>query len=274
MSGIGRTLGRRHVRALAIVAVALGVMLPAGKAQAAPSQADCDARPNNTPQKMIECIRVGQVRAHQAALQAIADANGGTRAAGLPGYTASVDYVVDTLEAAGWNVTLDEFPFQFFPPAVLQQLTPVSATYETGVFTNSGTGDVTGSVIPVDINLTPPRASTSGCEAADFAVLDFSGPSDIALIQRGTCTFAQKVQNAEAAGAEAVIIFNQGNDPTREGLIVGTLVPFQASVPVVGASFADGAALSQPGSTAHVKVDPPESRPPGQRDRREKGRQQ
>ena len=33
--------------------------------------------------------------------------------------------------------------------------------------------------------------------------------------------------NAEEAGAEAVIIFNQGNDPTREGLIVGhAAIPF------------------------------------------------
>ena len=55
--------------------------------------------------------------------------------------------------------------------------------------------------------------------------LDFSGPADIALIQRGTCTFSDKAVNAETAGAEAVIIFNQGNDPTREGLIVGTLPP-------------------------------------------------
>lgn len=38
-----------------------------------------------------------------------------------------------------------------------------------------------GTVIPVDISLTPPRASTSGCESADFAGLDFSGPNDIAL---------------------------------------------------------------------------------------------
>ena len=38
------------------------------------------------------------VREHQAALQAIADANGGTRAAATPGYNASVDYVVKTLE--------------------------------------------------------------------------------------------------------------------------------------------------------------------------------
>ena len=58
-------------------------------------------------------------------------------------------------------------------------------------------------MIPVDINLAPPRASTSGCEDADFAGLDFSGPNDIALIQRGTCTFADKAVNAEEAGAEA-----------------------------------------------------------------------
>ncbi len=223
--------------------------------------AACANRVNNTHAKLLECVTLEGVREHQAAFQAIADANGGTRAAGTPGYDASVDYVVERLTAAGYIVTLDEFPYEFFPPPTLQQLTPVQATYETGVFTNSGVGTVTGNVIPVDINLTPPRASTSGCEAADFAGLAFSGPADIALIQRGTCTFALKVQNAEAAGAEAVVIFNQGNDPTREGLIVGTLDPFHASVPVLGASFADGVALAQPGSTALVQVDPPEDRP-------------
>ena len=35
----------------------------------------------------------------------------------------------------------------------LEQLTPVSATYPTGAFTGSGPGDVTGTVIPVDIQL-------------------------------------------------------------------------------------------------------------------------
>jgi Zn-dependent M28 family amino/carboxypeptidase len=118
-------------------------------------------------------------------------------------------------------------------------------------------------VIPVDINLVPPRASTSGCEAVDdFDGLDFSGPADIALIQRGTCPFADKAINAEAAGAEAVIIFNQGDTPDREGLIVGTLGGLNiVAIPVIGASFADGVALSQAGSTALVDVDPPEDRP-------------
>jgi len=65
-----------------------------------------------------------------------------------------------------------------------------------------------------------------------------------------------KAQNAQAAGASAVIIFNQGDTPLREGLIIGTLLPFIAGIPVVGGSFADGVALSQAGTQARVKVDP------------------
>jgi len=146
---------------------------------------------------------------------------------------------------------------------VLEQLTPSPpgpVEYESGAFTGSGAGEVTGPVIPVDINLEGDRASTSGCEDSDFAGLDFSGDNDIALIQRGTCTFADKALNAEEAGAEAVIIFNQGNDATRMDLIVGTLEPTVVTIPVVGASFEQGVALAQPGSTAHILVIPSETR--------------
>jgi Zn-dependent M28 family amino/carboxypeptidase len=212
----------------------------------------CDTRVNNTHAKLMECITLEGVREHQAALQSIADENGGNRAAGTPGYDASVAYVVDKMEAAGYDVTLDEFPFTYLAPATLQQLAPTSAEYETGPYTGTGYGSVTGAVTPVDINLAMPRANTSGCEAADFA--GFTA-GNIALVQRGTCPFAAKAANAQAAGASAVIIFNQGNDPTREGLIVGSLVPgAPISIPVVGASFADGQALSQPGSSAYINV--------------------
>lgn len=254
---------RRRVARAGLVAAAMAAttLIPVSAA-AAPSQDGCDTRNNNTYDKLLECVRVDGVREHQAAFQAIADANGGIRAAGTEGYEQSVDYVVDTMEAAGWNVTVEEFPFIFTPPPVLQQLTPVTGTYETGAYTGSGFAEVSSGVIGVDLALEPPRASTSACEASDFVGLDFSGPADIALIQRGTCSFAIKALNAEAAGAEAVIIFNQGNDPTREGLIVGTLGgPNIVAIPVVGASFADGVSLSQAGATAFVDVDPPESRP-------------
>jgi Zn-dependent M28 family amino/carboxypeptidase len=233
----------------------------------------CENRNNNTINKLLECVTVDGVRSHQAALQAAADATeGGNRAAGFPGYDASVAYVVDTLEAAGYDVELDPFAFTFVPPATLQQLAPIAATYETGAFTGSGFGTLTGGVIGVDLALgdstwpNDPGTSTSGCEPSDFAGLDFSGPADIALIQRGTCFFSEKAVNAEAAGAEAVIIFNQGNSPTRTGLIVANASalpdgsPSNLTVPVVGGSFANGIALSQTGSEAFIDVDPPETR--------------
>ena len=130
-------------------------------------------RSNNTYQKLLECITVEGVREHQAAFQAIADNSDdpvypGTRAAGTDGYADSVDYVAGLLRDAGYDVTLDPVEITFNFPAVLQQLTPVEADYDTGVFTGSGSGTVEGRVIPVDINLAPPRASTSGCEAADL----------------------------------------------------------------------------------------------------------
>lgn len=257
--------GRMSRRLAPVAALGLlAALLPIAAAEAQPSAA-CENRNNNTYRKLLECVTVSGVREHQEQFQKIADSNDdpfypGSRAAGTKGYADSVDYVAGLLDAAGYEVTLDPFEFEFVFPALLQQLTPVNADYDTGAFTNSGSGDVTGAVIPVDINLVPPRASTSGCEAADFAGLDFSGPNDIALIQRGTCTFADKATNAEAAGAEAVVIFNQGNAPDREGLIVGTLAPATPGIPVVGASFADGAALAQPGSTARVRVLPSETR--------------
>jgi Zn-dependent M28 family amino/carboxypeptidase len=245
---------------LALVALTL----PAS-ASSAPPRVACENRTNNTYASLLECVTLDGVRSHQQAFQEIADDNEdpsypGTRAAGTAGYQGSVDYVAGLLEDAGYEVTLDEFEFGFEFPALLEQLTPVAATYPSGSFTGAGFGEVTGAVIPVDINLVPPRASTSGCEAADFAGLDFSGPANIALIQRGTCTFAMKALNAVAAGAEAVVVFNQGNTPDREGLIVGTLAPDSVTIPVVGASFADGVALAQPGSTAHIETVAPETR--------------
>jgi Zn-dependent M28 family amino/carboxypeptidase len=238
------------------ILTALMVGAPTVAAADPPTSAACDARTNNNHQKLLECVTLEGVREHQAALQAIADANDGTRLAGTPGYTESVEYVVERMTAAGYDVSLNPFPFVFVPPAVLQQISPISATYETGAFTGTGYGTVTAAVTAVDIVLAPPRDPvTSGCEAADFVGFP---AGNIALIQRGTCAFADKALNAEAAGASAVIIFNQGNTPTREGVIIGTLGGADiVDIPVVGASFANGVALSEPGSTALVEIGEP-----------------
>ena len=262
----------RVFRLFTMIAVLAMTLAYAPAAQAGPKS--CDNRTNDTFEKLTECVNLSGVREHQAALQAIADENGGNRAAGTSGYDASVEYVVDRMTAAGYNVTIDEFPFVYVPIPLLQQLTPIAATYESEVFTGTGSGDVTAAVTAIDINLAPPQATTSGCdgqftEASVGAPIlpDPTGPDDfasftsgnIALIQRGGCSFALKVTNAQAAGASAVIIFNQGNTPLRADLVTGTLAPLTASIPVVGASFANGALLAQAGTTARVKVDPPQT---------------
>ena len=248
---------KRSIRILTILAVLASALAftPAAFADIE----DCDERVNNTHAKLLECVTLEGVREHQAAFQSFADANGGTRAAGTPGYDASVAYVVERLTAAGYNVSLNAFPFVFVPPAVLQQLSPIAAVYETGAFTGTGFGDVTGTITAVDLQLGLGNASSSGCEPADFAGFT---PGNIALIQRGTCSFAIKALNAEAAGASAVIIFNQGNTggTDRQDLIVGTLGGTNVvAIPVVGGSYNNGVALSQPGSIAHIRVDAPQN---------------
>jgi len=267
----------KSVRILVLLTIITATFAYAPRAEA--GSKSCDKRTNDTFEKLMECVTLAGVREHQSALQAIANDNGGTRAAGTPGYEDSVDYVVAKMQAAGYNVTLNSFPFVFVPPPTLQQLTPVDATYQTGAFTGTGFGVVTASVTPVDINLIPPRANTSGCQGAFTEpavgapiVPDPDGPDDfagfpagnIALIQRGGCSFGLKAKNAEAGGASAVILFNQGDTPLRVDLIVGTLggpavLGTPITIPYVGASFANGEALAQAGSSAYIKVDPPQN---------------
>ena len=164
-----------------------------------------DSRVNNTHRKLLECVTLDGVRAHQAALQAVAPANGGFRLSGTPGYDQSVDYVVATLGEAGYEVTVQPFQYSDFitlGPSTLEQLGPVPTTYLEGsdynVMTESEPGEVSGAVTAVDLQLIDPATSTSGCEAADFAGFP---AGNIALVQRGACAFGLKAENAAAAGA-------------------------------------------------------------------------
>jgi Zn-dependent M28 family amino/carboxypeptidase len=195
--------------------------------------------------KFRDDVTVSGILGHERALQKIANDNGGTRASGTPGYDASVAYVQRRLEKAGYKVTRQQFDFKFFrelAPAQLSQVTPTATDYEPSTLVYSGSADVTGTLTPIDVTI-PPTAepsSTSGCEASDFVPAPGSEPA-IALIQRGTCTFEDKANNAQAAGYDAVIIFNEGQ-PGRDELLEGTLGNPE-TIPVVGASFADGKAL-------------------------------
>jgi Zn-dependent M28 family amino/carboxypeptidase len=231
---------------------------------ASPAAADPD---NNNSQKLRAAVTVSGVREHQANLQAIADANNGTRYAGSPGHVASVQYVADRMNAAGYDVSTQPFTYQFNgdeTPAVLNRLSPAPKSFVNRVdfrsMSGSRDGDVTAPLVAVDLVVPSPgdNGNTSGCEAADFAGFPAGA---VALMQRGTCTFQIKLNNAAAAGAVAGIVFNEGNSPDRSNLNFGNAGTPAPPIPGVTTTFAAGnelrgATLNGPtGSTVRVKVD-------------------
>ena len=205
-----------------------------------------------------KAVTLAGIRAHQQALQNIADANGGTRLAGTAGYDESAEYVYDKAVAAGYVVSTQEFTFQLVSdvsPPVFAQTAPTPTTYVDGVdfmtATYSGSGDNTR---PVSV----PSGDNRGCFAADFAGFP---AGNIALVLRGTpagfpggaCTFRIKATNAVAAGASAVIIYN--NAP---GAPAFTLAEPRFTNSVIGITQALGlqlAALVPGGLTVRVKTE-------------------
>lgn len=216
-----------------------------------PSPVACATRRNDSARKLLECMRVDGVRRHQKALQLIANVSGGTRAAATPGYDRSVAYVATLLRWAGYRVTTPSFEFNEFSqvgPSELQQTAPGTVSYvedtDFGLLDQTDPGDVTGAVTPVDIQLGLGNTSTSGCEPADFAGFP---AGNIALLQRGSCTFEQKIENAAAAGAVGALLFNQGDsaDPARQEIPAVTFGDGNSSgIPALGLTYALGAELS------------------------------
>lgn len=241
----------------ASLAFAGGLALVASGGLAATAGPTHENSNNNTSEKLRSAVSVDRVVGHLDALDAIADANGGTRASGTQGYDDSVAYVVGKLQAAGYSPVVQEFTFPYFQqlsPSVLTQTSPDSQVYAADSFatmTYSGAGNAVGTITTVDTTGTVSATNTSGCEAADF---DGFAAGSIALVQRGSCPFAQKASNAEAAGATAVVIFNTGLEGST-GPINGTLGAPGIGIPVLGASYDVGVGLIGENATGTVVVD-------------------
>src|SRR4029453_9807686 len=134
--------------------------------------------------------------------------------------------------------------FRELSPATFDVVVPDQPPYVEGtdyfVAEYSGSGDVTAdpqAVAPVPPPGAEASTSTSGCETEDFA--DFEA-GNIALVQRGTCDFSVKAHNAFLAGAEGVIIFNEGQEGPTETLNPTLGDQFSDPLPVVGTSFEIG----------------------------------
>jgi hypothetical protein len=101
-------------------------------------------------------------------LYAIAQANDGIRAAGTTGHGASMTYVQDVLEAAGYTVTRDEFTFPFFfqtsPATVAVTGGAIHRDEHPRALIFSRSGDVTAPVVSVAVNPDGSTTGSGGCE--------------------------------------------------------------------------------------------------------------
>ncbi|HKH36663.1 MAG TPA: PA domain-containing protein, partial [Rubrobacter sp.] len=213
-------------------------------------------------------VSVEGIMAHERAFQKIANSNHGTRVSGTPGYDASAAYVEGKLRAAGYEVERQAFDYPFFQvlsPTTFSQTAPTPKPYKEGTDFNlmgySGSGNlVDAPVVPTNDIQIPPgstaNSSTSGCQASDFVPASETEPQ-VALIQRGGCLFRPKALNAQAAGYDAAIIFNEGQ-PGRTEVIGGGLSGLGVDIPVLMTSFAVGQELynnNKPGARVSISAD-------------------
>lgn len=163
-------------------------------------------------------------------------------------------YEVDYAAADDWSIP---------PLPTLAQVSPNPTQYRVefdfaSPYTNSLLGETTAAVTAVDLQLGLGNTSTSGCEPEDFEGFPVG---NIALLQRGSCNFGIKAQNALDAGAVAVLIGNQGDTEARKAPTTGTFGDEQIAIIGVPISYDLMVELSEtPGVVVAIDTDTSDNR--------------
>lgn len=137
----------------------------------------------------------------------------GSRPAASPADARAADYIVGHLQALGYRVERQSFPFRSFEEVRAPELVvltpaqavlrPVTLAYSTSTPRDGVEAEVT--------------AAGLGREE-DMRGLRLDGK--VALIERGQIFFQQKVVNAATAGAAAAVIYNNQPGPAQTGTLL------------------------------------------------------
>lgn len=182
---------------------------------------------------------------HLRALQNIANASGGNRADGTPGFNASVDYVAKALRDKGFDVQTPQFDRLYTVSLGKPAVTVAGRTYpvdQASLLVQTPPGGLTGQPIR--------PARPSGCAPNDYPAVVPRGA--IAVVDDAQCSVVDKQNSAVAKGASALIVLSsptgRGAPPTL--FTAGYFKQLTVPVAVLGSSGA--AALT--GSTAPVRL--------------------
>ena len=171
--------------------------------------------------------------------------------------------LADALDGSGFNNAnfsrapdgsssrMQMFLFQFpgvtlhSPEAIAESIRGGKAQFGPALTLGGVTGDVVQALDPADPDL---FSTTDGCSALTNAA---AMAGNIALIDRGDCTFVQKVANAQAAGAIAAIIVNNAGD---EVILMGGSDPTLAIPSIFIGQTHGGAIKAQLGSGVNATL--------------------
>ncbi|KXJ95705.1 peptidase family M28 [Microdochium bolleyi] len=209
-----------------------------------------------TPEKLAADIFTGELQNNLWNLNNIGNQNGGNRAFGLPGYKASVDYVLGRItreDFSSFSTWTQSFTAFFSQTRSMVLTGPDGEAVETvPLIYNPGTDLPDGVSAPL-VSVPVDDARGSGCFADQYAGVDVK--DKIALVRRGTCAIAEKLRVAKAQGALAVVLWhNAAGRPTAATLgvdSIGQVIPVATVYEAVGQAWVARLAA---GETLSVKL--------------------
>ncbi len=167
----------------------------------------------------------------------------GSRSAGTDGETRGAEYIRDQLASYGYQATLQPFPFTRFVDVKsdLDVVMPNPRSVDAFTLGGSPNGTANGVLVAAGIG-----------RIGDFPS---STKGKVALVKRGDITFTLKVQNAAAAGASAVVIYNNQPGPFTGQMNESSAIPALTISREDGQSLVDQlASLAPPALTVRVEV--------------------
>ncbi|OBJ60406.1 M28 family peptidase [Mycobacterium sp. 1423905.2] len=185
---------------------------------------------------------------HLRALQAIAAAHGGNRAAGTPGYDASVDYVAKQLRDKGFDVSTPQFERLVTLSQGKPTVTVAGRSYavdQASLLVRTPPGGLTGPVVR------PSQAA--GCAAGDYPAVVPKGA--VAVVDDTRCSVVDKHNSAVARGAAALIVINQSSGQGAPPGLFNRGYYKQLSVPVAVIGANGASALDRVGASVRLVLD-------------------
>ncbi|KAH7304777.1 hypothetical protein B0I35DRAFT_484335 [Stachybotrys elegans] len=162
-----------------------------------------------TPEKLAADIHTDKLQNVLWNLNKIARDNGGNRAFGLPGYNASLDFVLERMQtrfAKHFDTFVQPFTHIFASTLDISLTGPDGEDVRVDTLQYNNPTDLPGGNTGELVALPVDDVRGSACFADQWEGVDVVGK--IALIKRGTCAIADKLRLAKNNGAVAAVLIH------------------------------------------------------------------